>query len=319
MVGASGYAALETLRYAARHPGLELGVLESASHEGQDIAMHAPLLRDSERRFEGRGAVLDAARAGDVVVLAGTHGAARELAPPLLERGTHVVDLSDDFRLHERAACGEVRAVYGLTQRYRAALRGARLIANPGCYPTASLLALAPLAATGGEILQIVIDAKSGVTGAGRTPQSATLFAEVEGDVRAYGLGGHRHEPEIRQELDALGIAAPMIFTPHVVPLGRGMLSDCYAVFSAAPDSAEVRAAFERAYADDPFVRLLPEGRSPSLPAVARTNDAEIAVGVVGRVVRAICAIDNLGKGAAGQAIQNVNVMLGFEESTGLR
>jgi N-acetyl-gamma-glutamyl-phosphate reductase len=225
-----------------------------------------------------------------------------------------VIDLSDAFRL-KPATHG---AVYGWTERYRAAVRDATLIANPGCYPTATLLALAPLGAFAGEIAQLIVDAKSGITGAGRTPSTASLFAEVEGDVRAYGLGGHRHEAEIRQELEALGIVAPLVFTPHVVPLGRGMLVDAYATLRGAPDAGAVAAAFARAYEDEPFVRVLPADRAPSLPGVARTNDAELHVSVKGNVIRVIAAIDNLGKGAAGQALQNLNVMLGLPETTGL-
>jgi N-acetyl-gamma-glutamyl-phosphate reductase len=314
VVGASGYAASEFIRLALRHPDLELGALESASHAGQALASQVPGLRRFERRFDAPGTVVGALSPGDAVVFAGGAELARAQAPVLVDRGARVIDLSDAFRLQARAA----GAVYGLAERYRAALRGAALVANPGCYPTATLLALLPLAEFAGGIEQFVVDAKSGVTGAGRTPATANLFAEVDGDVRAYGLGGHRHEAEIVQELAAVGLTAPLIFTPHVVPLRRGMLADCYVLFAREPSDDAVHAAFLRAYAGNPFVRVLPPERAPSLIAVAGTNDAELHVSRKGRVVRVISAIDNLGKGAAGNALQNLNIMLGLPEESAL-
>jgi N-acetyl-gamma-glutamyl-phosphate reductase len=191
-------------------------------------------------------------------------------------------------------------------------------VANPGCYPTATLVALLPLAPFAADIVQLIVDAKSGVTGAGRTPATANLFAEVTGDVRAYGLGGHRHEPEIVQELAAVGIDAPLVFTPHVVPIARGMLADCYAIFKRPPDAGEIHAAFARAYDGNPFVHVLPADRAPSVVGVNGTNDAELHISCVGNVVRIISAIDNLGKGAAGQAMQNLNLMLGYPEESSL-
>ncbi len=329
--GASGYGAAEAIRLLAAHPQVELGALESASHAGQALAAHFPLLRSNPRSFDGRGSVAAGLKAGDFVVMGGAHGSAVEQAPAFVAAGARVIDLSADFR-------ADARAVYGLPERYRDEIAGADLVANPGCYPTASLLALLPL--SGGpstlvaslptlgmtraewgdlRLLQIVIDAKSGITGAGRNPSTGALFAEVAGDIRAYGLDGHRHEPEIVRELGAVACTAPLVFTPHVVPLARGMLADCYAIFNGAPDAAAVRAAYETAYAGDPFVRVLADGVAPSVAAVVGTNDAEIAISVHGNVVRAICAIDNLGKGAAGQAVQNLNIMLGLSQECGLR
>jgi N-acetyl-gamma-glutamyl-phosphate reductase len=314
VAGAAGYAASEIIRLITLHPQLELGALESASHAGSPIAEHVPGLRRFERTFDPPG-TLDAALApGDAVVFAGGADLARTSVPALLSRDVRVIDLSDAFRLHERSS----GAVYGLPERYRDALRGARFVANPGCYPTATLLALLPLAAFANGITQLIVDAKSGVTGAGRTPATANLFAEVEGDVRAYGLAGHRHEPEIVQELAAAGISAPLVFTPHVVPLRRGMLADCYAIFERAPADDELRAAYERAYGGSRFVRVLDASRAPSVVGVAGTNDAEIHLSRKGRVVRIISAIDNLGKGAAGNALQNLNLMLGLPEESAL-
>jgi len=314
VVGAAGYAASELIRLLMRHPQFELGALESASHAAQPIAAHVPLLRALDRAFDPPGTAAALVRDGDAVVLAGGAESARELAPKFLEKGARVVDLSDAFRLAAHA--GE--AVYGLPERHRAAIAGARLVANPGCYPTATLLALLPLAPFGAEIEQLIVDAKSGITGAGRNPTTSSLFGEIDGDVRAYGLDGHRHQPEIEQELAAAGILAPLVFTPHVVPLKRGMLADCYAFFTREPTDAAITAAYEKAYAGNPFVRLLPAERAPSLIAVAGTNDAELHVSRRGRVVRVLCALDNLGKGAAGEALQNLNLMYGYPEVSAL-
>jgi N-acetyl-gamma-glutamyl-phosphate reductase len=318
VVGAAGYAAAEAIRLLRRHPYVTLGVLESASHAGTRVGDGAPLLRTLARTFDAPGSALAATAAGDVVLLGGGADDARAAAAAFLARGARVIDLSDAFRLRANARVAGAEAVYGFVEANRSGLRSARLVANPGCYPTATLLALWPLAAFANDIVQIVVDAKSGVTGAGRTPRATSLFAEVDDDVRAYALGGHRHAPEIAQGLGALGIAAPFVFTPHVVPLRRGMLVDAYAVFARAPSAAAVRAAYERRYTQSAFVRLLEREQSPSLPAVAGTNDAEIHVSVAGNVVRALCAIDNLGKGAAGQAVQALNVMLGIPEESAL-
>lgn len=307
--GASGYAAAETARLIDTHPRLELGVLESRSHAGEAVASHFPLLRKTNYRFAGAGAVGASIREGDVVVAAGSHGEAHERVPAFLDAGARVIDLSADYRLDARAA-------YGLTEWHRDEIADSPLVANPGCYPTATLLAARPLARLAAPPLQFVIDAKSGITGAGRNPSVGALFAEVAGDVRAYGLEGHRHEAEIERYLCCGGLAVPFTFTPHVVPIARGMLVDLYAIFACEPDAAEIVRAFDDAYAASPFVRIVRDG-APSVAAVAGTNDAEIRVDVRGNVARLLCAIDNLGKGAAGQAIQNLNVMLGYPEETG--
>ena len=308
--GASGYAASEAIAFLSAHPLVELGLLESASLAGESVGLHFPRLRTLDRTFDYPGAILSAIEPDDVVIMGGAHGSAKEMAPKFLEAGARVIDLSDDFRL------APTRAVYGLPERYKAQLAGARFVANPGCYPTATLLAVLPLAQF--DVSQIIVDAKSGITGAGRKPSVRALYAEVAGDIHAYGLEGHRHEAEITQELSAAGIEAPLVFTPHVVPLARGMLVDAYVVMRSAPDASAVRAAYARFYAGNAFVRLLDEGVSPSVSAVTYTNDAEIAVSVHGNVVRAICAIDNLGKGAATQAVMNLNIMLGLPEEAGL-
>lgn len=307
--GASGYAAAEAIRLLHAHPRVEVGVLESRSHAGEVLGDHFPLLRAMPYRFDDHGSVLEAARAGDVVVAAGGGDESRVIVPPLLAQGVRVIDLSPLYRF-------DPAVVYGLTEWHRNTIAQAALVANPGCYATAALLSLLPLAAVG-KPLHVVIDGKSGITGAGRTPRVGSLFAEVSGEVRAYGLNGHRHQPEIERYLRAGDLATHVTFTPHVVPIARGMLTDAYAFFDAPVDAEAVESAYAGAYGSAAFVRLLCNDRVPSVAAVIGTNDAELRVDVDGPVVRAICAIDNLGKGAAGQAVQNLNVMLGYPEESG--
>ncbi|MHB8147307.1 MAG: N-acetyl-gamma-glutamyl-phosphate reductase [Vulcanimicrobiaceae bacterium] len=315
--GASGYAAAEAIRWLDAHPFVDVGILESRSHAGQPVAEHFPLLRTAPYRFSATGSVTTALRPGDIVIAAGGHGEAREFAPAMLAAGARVIDLSADFRFDDGAA-------YGLCEWNAGRIRDAAVVANPGCYPTAALLAILPLAparggvAGAGTLLRTIVDAKSGITGAGRNPSVGALFAEVAGDIRAYGLDGHRHQPEIERIFAQHAIVAPLTFTPHVVPIARGMLVDAYCVFEQPPDAEAVRASYRDAYAGSAFVRVLASGQTPSVAAVIGTNDAELRVDVQGSLVRIICAIDNLGKGAAGQAIQNLNIMLGYPEETGL-
>ena len=208
IIGASGYAAAELIRLIDRHPSVALGVLESRSSAGVAVADVFPALPHLHLELDEGGTTLARVRADDVVFIAGGRDLAREQTPAFLAAGARVIDLSDAFRLEEHA--GE--AVFGFPERYRAQIAGARLVANPGCYVTAALLALVPLAPFSDRIATVVIDAKRGVTGAGRTPAAASMFAEVDGDVRAYGLTGHRHGPEIVQEARAAGIVAPIVF-----------------------------------------------------------------------------------------------------------
>lgn len=310
MIGAAGYAAAEAIRLLHAHPFVDAGMLESRSHAGERAGDHFPLLRATPYRFSEPGSVLRAIRANDVAIVAGSEEESGAIVPMLLERGARAIDLSSRYRAENEVA-------YGLSEWRRDEIAEARLVANPGCYPTAALLALLPLGAVG-EPLQIVIDAKSGVTGAGRTPRVDALFAEVSGEMRAYGLNGHRHQPEMERQLRTAGIRANVTFTPHVMPVARGMLVDVYAIFAAPIDGAALERAYRDAYAQSSFVRLLDATQAPSVAAVAGTNDAELRFDALGTVVRAICAIDNLGKGAAGQAIQNLNIMLGLPEESGL-
>jgi N-acetyl-gamma-glutamyl-phosphate reductase len=308
--GAGGYAAAEVIRLLHSHPSVELGILESRSHAGELLADHFPLLRATPYRFDEFGSVLETASPADVVITAGREGEARAIVPSLLSGGARVIDLSALYR-------SDPSAVYGLPEWRRDAIAGAKLVANPGCYPTAALLSLLPLGDTV-DPSHIVIDAKSGITGAGRTPSLGSLFAEVSGDIRAYGLSGHRHQPEIERHLSSGGIEAKVTFTPHVVPIARGMLVNAYVFCRRPVDAAAVAAAYAKAYGGSAFVRVVSDARVPSVAAVNGTNDAELRVDIDETVVRTICAIDNLGKGAAGQAVQNLNIMLGYQEETGL-
>ena len=307
--GAAGYAAAQAIEWIAAHPRLEIGTLESKSHAGTLLGESFAPFRRSELRFSESGSIASHLAPSDIVLTAGAHGEGGAAVEHFLQWGARVVDLSADFRFDDRAA-------YGLAEWNREAIAAAALVANPGCYPTASLLALLPLI----EIVTptaIVIDAKSGITGAGRTPALGSMFAEVDGEIRAYGLSGHRHQSEIERSLAVRGCTSPLTFTPHVVPLSRGMLANIYLVLDRAPDAPAIVSAMHEAYRSSPFVRVLASGRAPSVAAVVGTNEAEIAVDICGSTIRAICAIDNLGKGAAGQALQNINIMLGFPQEEG--
>jgi N-acetyl-gamma-glutamyl-phosphate reductase len=314
IVGASGYAAAELIRLLDRHPAVALGTLESRSSAGRPVHDVFPSLPHLAVPFAESGTTLARVREDDVVFLAGGHDLAREQAPGFLAKGAYVIDLSDAFRLEANAG----NAIYGLPERYRAQLAGARLVANPGCYVTTSLLALIPLGPIADRIAHVIIDAKSGITGAGRTPTIGSMFAEVDGDVRAYGLTGHRHGPEIVQEARAAGISAPIVFSPHVVPLRRGILADVYLVPNGKLTRDEVLALLERFYAANPFVTVFRDVRPPHLPALEGTNDAQLAVTEREGTIHILSALDNLGKGAAGQAVQNMNLVLGLPEEQGL-
>ena len=258
-----------------------------------------------------------------MVFLALPEEAAATIAPGLVDRGIRVIDLSGAFRLRDAASrekwypatkLGSLTPVYGLTERNRASIGTARLLTNPGCYPTAALLALEPLAEAGVLVGEVVIDAKSGISGAGKKPSDRTHFSENHGSVAAYGVFGHRHQPEIEQEL-----GASVTFVPHLVPLDRGILETIYARVRPGTTSGEVAEIMAAAYKDAPFVRLTGD-TLPEIKHAAYTNFCDIGwrVDSAGGRILLVAVIDNLVKGAAGQAIQNMNVMLGYDERTGL-
>jgi N-acetyl-gamma-glutamyl-phosphate reductase len=322
VAGATGYTGQELLRLLARHPAVSLTAAMSSG-----AAAATRRLRALARIWTGAITPLapdTLARDADVVFLALPDSAAAELAPTLLAAGVRVVDLSGAFRLRDAAARShwypETRDVpdgvaYGLTELSRDAVRRARLIANPGCYPTAALLALAPLAEAGLLMpdTDIIVDAKSGVSGAGKTPSERTHFSECYGSVSAYGLFNHRHGAEIEQ-----GLGRTVTFTPHLVPLNRGILSTIYVRLAPGTQEDTLADAYERVYSGATFVRLV--GSSlPEINHVANTNFCDIGwrVDGSGRAIL-VSVIDNLLKGASGQAVQNFNVMLGIDETTGL-
>ncbi len=328
VAGATGYTGQELLRLLARHPSV---VLTAAMSSGTTAsARRLPALA---RLWDGAITPLaddTLAREADIVFLALPESAAAELAPTLVDAGVRVVDLSGAFRIRDNGArarwypeTGRMPdgVAYGLTEHERSAVAGARLVANPGCYPTATLLALSPLVAAGllaagGDI---VVDAKSGVSGAGKMPSERTHFSECHGSLSAYGVFNHRHGAEIEQGVAA---ASPsphaLTFVPHLVPLDRGILATIYVRLAAGTTEETLGEVFERAYAEAPFVRLV--GASlPEIKHVAHTNFCDIGwrVDPSGRAVL-VSVIDNLLKGASGQAVQNMNVMLGVDERTGL-
>ena len=331
VAGASGYAGGELVRWLSRHPRVELAHLTAFREQGRPLADVFPNLRGFTTQTLNGTSWADMASDSDVVFLALLDGAAIEAAPTLLEAGARVVDLGADFRLKEPAAylrwygaehgaadlLGE--AVYGLPEANREAVRSARLVANPGCYPTAAALALLPLVATGLVKGPVIVDAKSGVSGAGRNPSAATHFAEVNENVRPYKLGEHRHGPEMEQTLALAGTPVSIYFAPHLAPMTRGILATCYAPLTGELPLEELLSLYQDAYRDEPFVRVL-DTELPQTKATLGSNFCDIAVRVdpERRLAVAVAAIDNLVKGAAGQAIQNMNLMFGFPETEGL-
>jgi N-acetyl-gamma-glutamyl-phosphate reductase len=323
--GAAGFTGALTARLLFRHPSFELVTVTARSDVGKrldDLYPHhrVPLTLEE----------LDLDRHGEVeaAVVAYPHGAAAELVSELRARGVRVVDLSADFRLRDPATYAQwyrehpatellPGAVYGLPELgYREQIREADIVANPGCYPTATLLALAPLARAG-LIEDVVVDAKSGVSGAGRAATEATHFVTVDENVSAYGVPRHRHTPEIEQELAALGADVRVTFTPHLLPLDQGELVSCYVTANGGQD-VDLDALYTDAYADEPFVEL--RSAPPGVRDVRETNICRISVHRDARTGRVIVfgAIDNLWKGAASQAVQNLNLMFGLDEGEGI-
>jgi N-acetyl-gamma-glutamyl-phosphate reductase len=333
VLGASGYTGAELLRLLLEHPRVEIASLAAERAAGARIQRVFPHLAGRlDREVEAFDAQRMAERA-EVIFSCLPHGASAAAVAALAERGRTVIDLSADFRLHDADEFARwygphphpellARAVYGLPELHRDQLRGARLIASPGCYPTATILAAAPLLARGLVRPRLVVDAKSGVTGAGRTPSATTHFSEVGEGVRAYKVAGaHRHTPEMEQELSsAAGGAVRITFTPHMLPMARGILACVYGEpTDPALGEADYRSALDDAYRGEPFVVVLDEGL-PDTAHVRGSNRAHVAVRFDARagMVVAMAAIDNLVKGASGQAIQAMNIALGWPETEGL-
>jgi len=331
--GASGYAGLELLRLLLRHPGLEITVVTSEQRAGQPVGEAFPALRGRlDLAFEPAEPEKLASRM-DLAFTALPHAASAPTVSVLRAAGVAVADISADYRLRDRAVYEAWygphggpellgKAVYGLPELYREQLAGATLVACPGCYPTGAILPLAPFLRAGRvETAGIVVDSKSGVSGAGRKVDAGFLFAELDENAKAYKVADHRHAPEIEQEASvAAGGPVQVTFVPHLLPTVRGILTSVYCRPSRPIDTAEARAILEEAYADETFVRVLPEGETPSLAAVRGSNFCDVTAIADPRngTLVLLSSLDNLVKGAAGQALQCANLMAGFEESEGL-
>ena len=330
IVGGTGYTGVELLRLLAAHPDADLKVITSRSESGRPVADLFPNLRGHvDICFSDP----DPATLGacDLVFFATPNGTAMKMVPELLAKGVRVVDLAADFRLRDSAvweqwygmphACPHLLgdAVYGLPELNREKIRGARLVANPGCYPTAVTLGLLPLIEGGVvDIGTLVADCKSGVSGAGRGANVGTLMGECGESFKAYAVPGHRHLPEIRQNLSAVaGASVGLTFVPHLVPMIRGIHAT---LFARAGNTRDLQALYEERYRDEPFVDVMPAGSHPETRSVRGVNSCRIAVHRPqgGDVIVVLSVIDNLVKGAAGQAVQNMNLMLGLHEQAGL-
>lgn len=334
IVGASGYTGLELIRILHCHPEVAVTCLTSEQSAGKRISDVFPTLRGRcDLVLENLEPVRVAEKA-DLIFTALPHKAAMEVVPTFLKLGKKVVDLSADYRLVDPAIYGEwyephinpanlKKAVYGSPEIRRSKIKTAKLVANPGCYPTSIILALAPLLKKGLiDLTSIIADSASGVTGAGRAAKVDSLYCEVNEGYKAYGVGGtHRHIPEIEQELSLLaGKTVRVTFTPHLVPMDRGILSTIYATPNKSISNEAIFKLYQEFYAGEPFVRILGKGALPSTAFVRGSNFCDIAPLVdirTGRVIL-VSAIDNLVKGASGQAVQNMNLICGFPETMGL-
>ena len=334
IVGGTGYTGVELLRLLSIHPGVELTAITSRGDAGLPVADMFPSLRGYVNlKFT------DPAQSNltecDVVFFATPHGVAMSQAQELLDANVKVIDLAADFRLQDTAifekwykmphSCPNVlkKAVYGIPELYREQIKSAQVIGNPGCYPTTVLLGLAPLLEQGliDFTAPIIADSKSGVSGAGRKAEVATLFAESSDNMKAYGVSGHRHHPEIHAQLMQLaGENVQFIFVPHLIPMIRGMLSTIYVKLSAKAKTQDLQALFEQRYLHERFVDVLPAGVLPETRSVRGSNQIRIALHKQDEAgyLTLIVVQDNLVKGAAGQAVQNMNIMFDLAENTGL-
>lgn len=334
IIGASGYTGVELSRILVNHPHIELSAVTSRQFAGKPISEVFPNLRSRVDLVCEDLSVDEICHRADVVFTAVPHKTAMDLVPQLLQNGKKVIDLSADFRLRDKKTYEEwyqahsspdyiTEAVYGLPELYREQIKTAALVANPGCYPTSIILGLMPLLKNRViDPTSIIADSKSGTSGAGRAAQLGSLFCEVHDGFKAYKIGGtHRHTPEIEQELRVLAQEDITIsFTPHLLPIARGILSTIYAPLQPDIAQADIRNYYKQAYDKERFVRLLPVDNFPATQYVRGSNFCDINFSIDKRTNRiiVISAIDNVVKGAAGQAVQNMNIMLGFEESTGL-
>jgi N-acetyl-gamma-glutamyl-phosphate reductase len=335
IVGGTGYTGVELLRLLALHPHAQLTVITSRGEAGLPVADMFPSLRSFVDLAFSDPATVDLTQC-DVVFFATPHGVAMSQAQALLQAGVKVIDLAADFRLQDTGVfekwykmphtCADILkdAVYGIPELYREQVKSARVIGNPGCYPTTVLLGLAPLLEQGliDFSAPIVADCKSGVSGAGRKAEVATLFAESSDNMKAYGVAGHRHHPEIQAQINQLaGTQAQFIFVPHLIPMIRGMLSTIYVKLSDKANAADLQTLYEKRYENEQFVDVLPAGNMPETRSVRGSNQLRIALHTQSDTgyLTVVVVQDNLVKGAAGQAVQNMNIMFGIKENAGLQ
>ncbi|MBN2332843.1 MAG: N-acetyl-gamma-glutamyl-phosphate reductase [Deltaproteobacteria bacterium] len=334
VVGASGYTGVELIRILSRHPQVELAVVTSRQYAGEEVAVVFPSLRGICSLVfcpNDYAAIKDQV---DVVFTALPHKTAMEVVADFYEAGKKVIDLSADYRftdvsLYESWYQEHSRkdllaaAVYGLPELHREAISKADIVGNPGCYPTGAILALTPLFRQGMAAADqpVIIDAKSGTSGAGRGLATGSLYCEVNESFKAYKVGMHRHQPEIQEQVDrSFGGHSRILFVPHLVPINRGILSTIYVPLKNSYSSEDIKALYEDAYGGEFFVRLLPAGSLPTVAAVRGSNYCDMGMVLKPEegLLVVLTAIDNLVKGAAGQAVQNMNIMLGFNEQAGL-
>jgi N-acetyl-gamma-glutamyl-phosphate reductase len=333
IIGATGYTGVELLRLLIHHPGVEVMALTSQKYAGLPIGQVFPSLMKSLQIKCEELNIDQISQKTDLVFIALPHKTAMETVPLFYRAGKKVVDLSADFRLKDSAVyerwyqkhtapdlLGE--SVYGLPELHRDKIRSAKIVGNPGCYPTGALIGLIPVLKKGLVFSEgIVVDSKSGVSGAGRDVVLESLFCEVNEGVKAYKLFAHRHTPEIEQELSLLAQKKVAItFVPHLIPMDRGILSSIYVQLAKKVKTEELLNVFQECYEGEPFVRLYPKGKLPNTKDVRGSNFCDIGLAVSESGDRAVIvtAIDNLVKGASGEAIQNMNIMLGYPETMGL-
>jgi N-acetyl-gamma-glutamyl-phosphate reductase len=332
--GASGYTGQELTRILSAHPEVNLVSVTSRRYAGMAVAEVFPPLLGLTSLTYTNAAPEEIAESCDIVFLALPHGVSMDVAPVFVKAGKKVIDLSADYRLRDLATYEKwyakhtsaglfSQAVYGIPELYRDEIKKSQLIANPGCYPTSIILGLAPVLKNKlVDVRSIIADSASGVSGAGRDPVVGSLFCEVDGGFKAYKVGKHRHTPEIEQELNKLADEAFAIsFTPHLLPVKRGILSTIYATLKKDIQPADLHALYLSAYAGEKFVRVCPLGSYPNISSVCGSNYCDIGLAVDSRTRRVIIvsAIDNLIKGAAGQAVQNMNLVCSLPEDSGLR
>ena len=334
ILGGSGYTGVELLRILSQHPDVKITSVTSRQYKGAKIKDVFLSLNGSTDDVFTDPSDHKVIKNADVVFCCLPHKASMEFIPPLIKGGKRVIDLSADFRLKEHSVYkkwyGEkhtamnllAKAVYGLPEIYRSKIKDAQLVANPGCYPTSAILGLAPLLKN--KLIDsgsIIIDSKSGASGAGREAKLETSFVEANEGFKAYNIGEHRHTPEIEQCLSQIvGENITVSFSPHLLPVNRGILSTIYASLKRHVSTAEVLYVYKKAYAKEPFVRIMQEGMLPNISQVKGSNFCDIGIKVDERTKRVVVVsvIDNLVKGASGQAVQNMNIMYGLSEKRGL-